>query len=88
MPFIIGAFPEHLPDESAPVVGRLGDGLLDQPAVVGEGRTDLEYLDALSGDAEGQINQCTKMRWWPPLLDEFSDELLAALQFKFGERHA
>jgi hypothetical protein len=87
MPFHIRAFPEHFPMLLAPVVSRLGNGVFEYPAFVLSMRTEVEYLDALSTDAECKVNLSAEMWRRPPVLDEFSDQLFAVLQFKFGERH-
>ena len=87
MPFHIRAFPEYFPMLLAPVVSRLGNGVFEHPAFVLPMRTDVEYLDALSTDAESKVNLSAEMWRWPPFLDEFSDQLSAVLHFKFGECH-
>jgi hypothetical protein len=79
MPFQVGTLPENLPTEFALIVGRLGNGMFEDSAFVHPIRTELKYLDALSAYAERKINLGTKMWRRSPLLDEFGDELLAAL---------
>ena len=78
MPFQVGTLPENLPTEFALVVGRLGNGMFEDPAFVHPIRTELKYLDALPTYAERKVNLSTNMRRRSPLLNEFSDELLAA----------
>jgi hypothetical protein len=79
MPFQVGTLPENLPIEFALIVGRLGNRMFEDPGFVRPMRTEFKYLDALSVYAERKINFGTKMWRRSPLLDEFGDELLAAL---------
>jgi hypothetical protein len=52
--------------------------MFEDPAFVHPIRTELKYLDALPTYAERKVNLSTNMRRRSPLLNEFSDELLAA----------
>jgi hypothetical protein len=61
--------------------------MFSQPGFVSPVGADLEYLDALLGDTECEVNVGTDMRWWSPLFYEPGDQLLASFGIEFTERH-
>ena len=87
VPFLISTLPKHLPTSLALVVGRFRDGTFQRFTLVAPMGSDVIYLHALTGDTECKVNLGPEMRRRPPLLDEFVDQLLTALYFKFRNCH-
>ena len=56
MPFHVRTLPEDFPFELALVVGGFGNGGFQRDALIHPMRTELEYLDALSTNAECKVD--------------------------------
>ena len=87
VPLLIGALPVHPPHTLSSDKGRFGEGTLTRYLRPIPLRTNLEQLNALTGDTEPEVELGANMWGRPALLDERADCLFDSLPFNVVQRH-